>query len=496
MKIKVKDGGLYKVEFTDYFKTIDSFKGFIKSGNEFINTDFLEGKIISIYEELSNLDVELKTGLILPMVIERLDFKYKSAFKLEFWEERGFGLEEFNKWVCKRKNIQPVKEIAQGVVNDFKYGNYDFQFNGEPRCNLCDSSLEFDILVNKYIIKNCSNINCYSNSNKDIKTIRQLAFLPREVFLVKNKRINLNSKLCKEYWLLRGLSLDESKKEIYKIRQQLKGIHQTTRDYYRIATDMSECEIIQFLKEKSHVSSEYWISRGVEDYGDKIKEHQISISNEFADKRRENPELYSAVTQTQIGYWLNKGFSEEEAKEKLSERQTTFSLDICIDKYGEEDGIKRFNERQDKWTNSLNEGGNLKIGYSKCSQDLFNSLIDNYINEDLEGVLFAINGGEFKIHRDEGGVWMYDFVDLNRKKIIEYHGDMFHGNPKKYSANDFPHPFRKNITAQEMWDKDKLKMECAKNSGFEILVIWDSDYRWGNKQKVIDKCLKFLDIYE
>ena len=73
------------------------------------------------------------------------------------------------------------------------------------------------------------------------------------------------------------------------------------------------------------------------------------------------------------------------------------------------------------------------------------------------------------------------------------HGDDYHGNPKKYLAEDHPHPFRKNITAQEMWDKDKTKLSVANEEGFEVLVIWDSEYRWGNKQEIIDKCKNFLN---
>ena len=189
---------------------------------------------------------------------------------------------------------------------------------------------------------------------------------------------------------------------------------------------------------------------------------------------------------------MNKGNSESEAKEKLKDRQTTFSLNICIKKYGKKEGINRFNERQNKWNKSLNDGGNLKIGYSKCSQDLFNSIIDSYNSEELKDVMFATKGGEFKIQKGNGGIWRYDFVDLNRKKIIEYNGDMFHGNPKKFLSKDFPNPFNKNITAQEIWDKDELKIKSAKKLGFDVLVIWDSEYRWGNKQKVINRCLDFL----
>ena len=70
---------------------------------------------------------------------------------------------------------------------------------------------------------------------------------------------------------------------------------------------------------------------------------------------------------------------------------------------------------------------------------------------------------------------------------------MFHGNPKKYKSTDYPHPFRKEITAQEMWNKDKRKLDVAIKKGFDVLVIWDSEYRWGNKQEIINKCIDFLN---
>ena len=56
---------------------------------------------------------------------------------------------------------------------------------------------------------------------------------------------------------------------------------------------------------------------------------------------------------TRIEYYLNKGMTVEEAKVALSERQSTFSKDKCIEKYGE-DGLKVWEERQNKWQETLN----------------------------------------------------------------------------------------------------------------------------------------------
>ena len=53
----------------------------------------------------------------------------------------------------------------------------------------------------------------------------------------------------------------------------------------------------------------------------------------------------------QVKYWINKGYSEEEAKEKVSERQSTFTLEKCIAKYGEEEGTARYNH----WKEQMKE---------------------------------------------------------------------------------------------------------------------------------------------
>jgi hypothetical protein len=63
--------------------------------------------------------------------------------------------------------------------------------------------------------------------------------------------------------------------------------------------------------------------------------------------------------------------------------------------------------------------------------------------------------------------------------------------PDLETFKDYVLKLDKNITAQEIWDRDKHKKLLPKKHGFDVLVIWDSEYRWGNKQVIIDKCLAF-----
>jgi len=195
---------------------------------------------------------------------------------------------------------------------------------------------------------------------------------------------------------------------------------------------------------------------------------------------------------TRIDYYLDQGFSEEESKKILKKRQTTFSKEICIEKHGIEDGEKLFTQRQENWQLSLTNNGNMKQGYSKISQNLFYSILEKYDIIEKEEIYFATKNNEIRLKKKNGGVWIYDYCDKKRMKIIEYNGDEYHGNPKKYKSTDNPHPFRKQITSQQIWDKDAEKTRIAQQEGFEVLVIWDSDYK-KTPNEVINKCLSFLN---
>lgn len=273
---------------------------------------------------------------------------------------------------------------------------------------------------------------------------------------------------------------------------------------YWVNRGLTEEESILKVKEMKPNLKEYWLSRGYSFEDSKLKTELHLMNTErayiikygkddgirlFREKKIKEGKFHS---QRSVDYWINKGFSMDEAKNKVSENQNKFSLVKCVEKYGEEEGKKIFTERQKNWQNSLLNNGNIKSGFSKISQELFYRLLEFYNTDEKSKIKFATHNGEFKLNKPNGGVYLYDFIETINKKIIEYHGDMYHANPKKYKMTDTPHPFRKNKTSIEIWESDKNKLMTAKNNGYDVLVIWDSEYRWGNKEKVINKCIKFL----
>ena len=194
---------------------------------------------------------------------------------------------------------------------------------------------------------------------------------------------------------------------------------------------------------------------------------------EFSKKVHENitPEQQS----TRIEYWLNKGYNETEAKQKLSKRQTTFSLEKCIEKYGEIKGKQSWIDRQEKWITNYK-----KSNFSKISQKLFWSLYE--ILDNKNDVYFATlkynlidNSGKNNEYRLKLSniVILPDFFVKNDKKIIEFDGTYYHRiNPEN----------KKRTLRRD---------EELKNDGYSIHHVNEIDYK-KNPDKVISECLSFL----
>lgn len=476
MKIKEKTK---QTEFNEYFKTVEYLKLFIKESNRFINVDKLHDKFVKIYNELSESKESIREGVLDWYIIQKLGFKKRSAFKIDFWLERGYGINEFNDWLKKRRNLEVVKPLVDVNENHFQYGKFKFKSFGHPKCRLCGSELLFDILTNTYIVIGCSNHDCTTNFNKDKTRIRQLAFLPSNMFESKNKRINIKSKLTQEYWLLNGLSYIETLIKITEIKNEVKGLAPLSKDYKMITEELSEEEAILVLKLQTPFSIEYWMSKGYSEIIaiDMVRDIQLRNANKLKEKRIKEPELYSATCSSQLAYWTHKGYSDIEAKLKLSERQTTFSLDICIKKYGEIDGAARFAKRQEKWLSNYK-----KTNFSKISQKLFWGLIEEDSRLTNHNIYFATydNGNksndgvnyEYKLNLPETTI-KPDFILLDEKKIIEFDGVYYH---KKTPENMIRETKRNNIIL---------------NGGYSILHINELEYK-NNPKDTIKKCLDFL----
>lgn len=180
-----------------------------------------------------------------------------------------------------------------------------------------------------------------------------------------------------------------------------------------------------------------------------------------------------------LKYYIDK-YGEEEGNKRYNEwckSQDHSSLLFFIKKYGEEEGTKKYIDTNLK--KNLNRPSSY---FSKVSQVLFKDILKYLPNK--EDCFFATHQGEFKLYYTENGIknrYCYDFIYQN--KIIEYNGDWFHRNPKYYDKND-----PENIIIVE---RDAKKLNFAKNRGYSVLIIWDSEYKVDSNM-ALQKCLNYL----
>jgi hypothetical protein len=92
---------------------------------------------------------------------------------------------------------------------------------------------------------------------------------------------------------------------------------------------------------------------GDQDIKNFIVKKQKQNSKKLSDLKKNNPDHYKDKTTTNVEYWVKKGYSIEESKNQIKQRQSTFSLEKCIEKYGKDKGRVVFDERQNKWIESL-----------------------------------------------------------------------------------------------------------------------------------------------
>lgn len=203
------------------------------------------------------------------------------------------------------------------------------------------------------------------------------------------------------------------------------------------------------------------------------------FSESLKETIKDNPERFPV----KLEYWIAKGYPEKMAKAKLSERQTTFSKSVCVEKHGEEKGIEIWKERQRKWQcvlDSKPDEEKMRINRLKAYSSGCISNAERELCEILDAKSSLV------ISSDVG--YVYDIHKNN--KIIEYNGDYWHCNPKKYNKDYFNARIR--MTAEEKWKKDEKKIQYAKDNGYDVLIIWEDDYN-KDKQKVINDCLEFIN---
>ncbi len=194
---------------------------------------------------------------------------------------------------------------------------------------------------------------------------------------------------------------------------------------------------------------------------------------------------------TQLTYYMNRlGMNKGEAEIALRNRQATFSLSKCIEKYGNEIGQSKFKGRQDKWLASFNDRPDEELadiiirrtkhpGKSKL-EDFVYSQLNTYFT-DIERQFYIAGSPRYFYDMRIGNV------------LVEVNGDYWHANPRLYDSKAIMRYKKGDILAEDIWAKDKAKIDNAELLGYVVIQVWEFDIK-NDPQKVINDIVDLCNL--
>jgi hypothetical protein len=263
---------------------------------------------------------------------------------------------------------------------------------------------------------------------------------------------------CVEFWLKRGYTKEDALLEIKRKQSEIslkrdrskKILNPYSEEYYRNQNINDDNKIKELIQERKDKSNPY-------------KLLPIEKVSEMIENRKKT--YYSKPIEER------KKINKTRGKNKKQ----------LIEKFGED----KFN------LISFNRGKGTRKPYekkfSKISMELFNTL--NELNSDK---VFYYGKNEKFILTSKNKKKGYYIDFLYENKIIEFNGDFWHFNPNIYLPEDFVMLMNKKTIAKEIWEEDKIKLNLLKSLGYDVLVIWESDYKT-NKENIINICNEFLN---
>jgi very-short-patch-repair endonuclease len=107
-----------------------------------------------------------------------------------------------------------------------------------------------------------------------------------------------------------------------------------------------------------------------------------------------------------------------------------------------------------------------------------------------EYIPYTYKTKQFSIWNKQRGILFYDVCCSRRNKILEINGDYWHANPAKYDADWINRSTL--LSATDIWNLDSQKLISARDRGFEVMVIWESDIR-ANTTEALDAATRFFN---
>jgi hypothetical protein len=279
----------------------------------------------------------------------------------------------------------------------------------------------------------------------------------------------------------------------------------TRQDYIR---KYGKEAAIQHLSKRSSSLANFIERHGVEEGQRRWDEYLQKRAQAFAEGRKQNRYASRDLSWFQSKYGNKKGYEIWDKKRK--DQAYKVSQQYYIDQYGLEEGVRRcrnsktrslrgfvnkygYDEgrlRYNQWLKNVVAGlknrRNYSIWATECCEEIKQHIADLHYYAENEMVW-----GLPKLYVNLLGQKMISPDLFYKGKIIEFHGDVFHGNPALFESHAKVHPFDRDITVEQLQEKDRIRKEYYQSKGYDVLEIWENDYKT-DRLGVIEQCLIFL----
>ncbi len=94
----------------------------------------------------------------------------------------------------------------------------------------------------------------------------------------------------------------------------------------------------------------------------------------------------------------------------------------------------------------------------------------------------SMNDKEYKINS-----YKVDGYSKDLNKVYEFHGDYWHGNPKRFNRNDINKTCKKSYG--ELYDNTLIRINDIKELGYKVEEMWELD--WNNYKKLMKSIRKY-----
>lgn len=201
------------------------------------------------------------------------------------------------------------------------------------------------------------------------------------------------------------------------------------------------------------------------------------IKKTLNEKYTEEEKYYNYAKGSTLSYWIEK-LGEEDGLKKYQEicheKGKVNRVDYWIEKLGEEEGEQYFKNKINKAIKKSIASGAFQSSLNKRFKKI---LDENNILYEQEKILHYIEN-------NRRCYFSYDFLIKNT--IFELNGDFWHANPSKYKENDilnYPYELK---PVKKIWEHDEKKRQLAIDNNYRFVTIWENEFNKMSDSEILE----------